>query len=207
MCCHANRVREAIDVSTQVLMNLWSLFMTLFLAIHDLRHQTIPNQGLLLLLVPALVVGISSFGFFWAFDALLRSLGLLVILLPIFVSKILGAGDIKLLVLLLAITGFPTFCGIVYASLLSGGLIGIVYLWIFKCRLIDENRSVQADTTRLDSEPQGSDAAFSSQRPVMPFGPAIFLGFLFEVAGHEEVTEILCWARGFKASLPFWSQA
>jgi prepilin peptidase CpaA len=117
-----------------VLFNGWLAIVVLFAAVYDLTTRRIPNW----LTVSGVVVGFAAHGWLSGWNGVWTStagMGLaLVVYVPLFAIRALGAGDVKLMAAVGAIAGpFPWFC-IFVATCLVGGLLALVVV-ISKRRL------------------------------------------------------------------------
>ncbi len=111
-----------------------ALLLVCAAALSDLRSRTIPNR----LLLPGLIIGLALAALENGTDGLLISLagfGLgFALLLPGYLMRFTGAGDLKLLATLGAYTGPGMLLQIFAAAVLSGA--SLVCLWALWARLI-----------------------------------------------------------------------
>ena len=158
---------------------------------HDLRTRRIPNPlvfggallGLLLNSVYAGGAGLfvepfGGIGLGWALLGLLTGLGLL---LPMYMLRALGAGDVKLMAMLGAFVGPLAVAGCVVLTLLAGGVLALaVALWTGKLRAVLRNTFHMATHSMLrglhgDAGPIDAPAAPSGR---LPYAVAIAAGTL-----------------------------
>ena len=124
-----NRISEIIYI-------LLMLLACILIYVTDLHHRIIPNEILLLMLVAKLIIGIPAlFGVTWVPEFnIISSLigfvaGFVVFMIPAFMGKSVGAGDIKLA----AVMGFCLgINGLLYAIVLMG--IGVLIYEFIKGR-------------------------------------------------------------------------
>nr|WP_302628909.1 A24 family peptidase [uncultured Eubacterium sp.] len=126
---NVNRISEIIYI-------LLMLLACILIYVTDLHHRIIPNEILLLMLVAKLIIGIPAlFGVTWVPEFnIISSLigfvaGFVVFMIPAFIGKSVGAGDIKLA----AVMGFCLgINGLLYAIVLMG--IGVLIYEFIKGR-------------------------------------------------------------------------
>lgn len=162
---------ESTMVYTGLLLALLGLA-----AWHDLRHYRIPNlltfggAGLALVLSVFLPDGQG-----WALCLLGWITGLL-ILLPLFALRAMGAGDVKLLAMAGAFSGPAGALAIGLYTLIAGGVLALVVA-VGGGRLQQALRNVQAMTVPCLAPP-----APAGDKPVsagkLPYGVAILAGGL-----------------------------
>jgi prepilin peptidase CpaA len=92
----------------------------------DVKTHRIPNQLVLLGLLVGWLSSLLPAGIGWQ-DAALGSLAGLVAFLPLYLLRILGAGDVKLLAAVGAFVGYP---GVLTVALLSGLAGGVLALFM-----------------------------------------------------------------------------
>lgn len=96
-------------------------------AVIDLRTYRIPNR----LTVGGMAFGLvynTVFASSWTDGLLGAATGLgvgLVVLLPVYVLRVMGAGDVKLMAMVGAIVGFPDILHAVLYSLIAGGVAAV----------------------------------------------------------------------------------
>ncbi|MYM75077.1 hypothetical protein GTP56_23185 [Duganella sp. FT134W] len=180
------------------------LCLLLVLAVRsDLRARRIPNLlvfsgsllGLLLnaLLAPGASLLFQPFGGIGLLQAL-AGLGLgLALLLPMYMLRALGAGDVKLMAMIGAFVGPYAVPGIVLLTFLAGGVLALaVAAWTGRLRAMLRNtyhmglysvlRGLQGDSTAIEAPAQPSGR--------LPYAVAITLGTLpylmvGALTGHE----------------------
>lgn len=126
---NVNRISEIIYI-------LLMLLACILIYVTDLHHRIIPNEILLLMLVAKLIIGIPAlFGVTWVPEFnIISSLigfvaGFVVFMIPAFIGKSVGAGDIKLA----AVMGFCLgINGLLYAIVIMG--IGVLIYEFIKGR-------------------------------------------------------------------------
>jgi len=106
---------------------LWLLSAILLVAVgFDLRERRVPNWLIALALplgwiATAVVSGMTGLG-----DALLASVAAIVIFLPFFALRMVGAGDVKLASVVGAYVGTPAIFKILLFTVFAGGVLGLV---------------------------------------------------------------------------------
>lgn len=103
------------------------LLLVLFAAIwFDVRERRIPNRLVVLGMAVATAMGVVSGGLSGLMTALLGLGAGLLPLLPFFVFRLVGAGDVKLMAVVGAFTGAPALAPITFYVFIAGGLLGLV---------------------------------------------------------------------------------
>lgn len=100
-------------------------------AISDYRSYKIKNRDVLIFLVSGLIFNIFTDGIAGGKDALLGAL-LPLVLFPLFVLRMLGAGDIKAFCALGSILGFEQSRHLILFSFVAGGIIALLFLMFRK---------------------------------------------------------------------------
>lgn len=97
----------------------------------DATVRRIPNRVVLFGTVAAMVLSVfpGGTGFGNAVAGLVAGL---VVLLPFYLLRVMGAGDVKLLAAVGAFVGFPGVFGVVLVTFLAGGLMSLV--WAIRTR-------------------------------------------------------------------------
>lgn len=117
-------------------------------AIYDIRSRRIPNW----LVTAGTVVGVALNGFLFEFDGVRLSLlgiGLaLLVYIPLFALRAMGAGDVKLMGAIGSLGGPGAWLVIFVCTAIAGGVIAIVLL-IGKRRLLDTFRNVSFIVSEL----------------------------------------------------------
>lgn len=122
--------------TSEIIFILLMLVACIAIFIADLHHRIIPNEILLLMLIVKMVMGVPFLlGATWALEFdIINSLigfvvGFIVFMIPAFIGKSVGAGDIKLA----AVIGFCLgINGLLYSIVLMG--IGVLIYEIIKGR-------------------------------------------------------------------------
>jgi prepilin peptidase CpaA len=150
------------------------LLVTLLLAMmcvvyYDGRWRRIPN----FITLPLMVVGVLAqffmhgwSGFYLSFLGILTGAGLL---LPVYLLRGLGAGDLKLMAAIGACVGLRLIGSVLFLTILSGGLLAL--LWIFLRRSHLQWRPL----------PQLDQQIFSA---TLPYGWAIVSGTALAIYLH-----------------------
>lgn len=160
-------------------------------AVSDARSRRIPNK--LTMTGTALGLLYSAFVPFWLGHGLLWSLGgclvALVLLFPLWMMRILGAGDVKLMAMVGSLVGLDAITGAMVASLIAGGIMAIGYsLWHGKLRLMFANVGRifhQGGAALLTRSPPGGTLQSWESVGKLPFGLAIAIGTIASVVGQH----------------------
>jgi prepilin peptidase CpaA len=107
---------------------MWSLACTLLLMSAvwwDVNTHRIPNQLVLLGLATGVATSLLPAGIGWQ-DAALGSLAGLAAFLPLYLLRILGAGDVKLLAAVGAFVGYPGVLSVALLTGLAGGILALL---------------------------------------------------------------------------------
>lgn len=108
-----------------------SLIFSVYTNITDWKTYKIRNRGCVTFFVLALLVQAQTGGVAGVLSALKGS-GIMLVLFPLFALRMLGAGDIKALMAIGAMVGWPIAGKILISSILSGGLLAMIILLIRK---------------------------------------------------------------------------
>jgi len=159
------------------------------LAVEDIRHRRVSNRQLFWMV--CLGVALNALGPHGSGEGLLTNhpgalggrtalmggLVGLVLLLPFYLVRAFGAGDIKLMAVLGTFVGPVEILGVTLSVLLVGGLFAILrLLWIHKTRLALVNIAGLLSSLTTGNEPAMDPSTQSVER--MPFVPAIAVGSL-----------------------------
>lgn len=94
----------------------------------DLRHRRIPNRLIVAGLCGALLCALAGGGLIAAVAAIKGAAVGLLVLLPFFVVRLVGAGDVKLLSVVGGFTGVAALLPVVLGTFIAGGVLGMVWL-------------------------------------------------------------------------------
>jgi len=181
-----------------MLLPIVTLLLLIFALYFDLRYQRIPNKLCLLALAVAVILQIYNSKWYGIEQALLGSVLALILLLPAFYFRFLGAGDVKLMVAVGALSG-PTLLfwsvvyGIIFGTITSfilalykvgwSGFAKMASQGFIKHKPSNYNASSKSGPTFDNKE--GSSAVF------VPYAPALTLGWLLACYLTPEIgTEI-----------------
>jgi len=145
----------------------------------DLKYQRIPNQ----LIVLGICVGVGLMIFSNEMTLKEAALGFLVglsLLMPFYVMRMLGAGDVKLMATIGLLVGYPAIMKIVLSTLICGALLSIlIAIWhkellntfknIFK---YIKDHSIQISSGLTNNDPKLID----NEKIKLPYAAAIMLG-------------------------------
>jgi prepilin peptidase CpaA len=158
-----------------------ALAVALVAAAIDLRQHRIPNW----LTYPGILVGFALRGIFFGWKGLLSALiGCLVaggVMLIFYAVRAMGAGDVKLLAAIGALTGPRQAFGVLIATAIFGGILAIIYA-ISKGRMVSTVKNVGSvlrfhAVSGMHSHPEVNLDNPAALR--MPYGLAIALGTLY----------------------------
>jgi prepilin peptidase CpaA len=164
--------------SVQVLTMAVAAAMLAAAVWHDVRYRRIPNAAVLggtlagfaLAGVPGGIGVVSALGGMAAGFA---------VLLPLYLMRVTGAGDVKLMAAMGALAGWPAIVGIVLASFIAGGVLSLALalrLRVLPGVLRNLRTAAVVTVTELASGrlPDGSGFPVTSAR--MPYAIAIAAG-------------------------------
>ena len=147
-------------------ISIWAIL--LLISFYDLSENRIPNKLLVLLLI---------FGFFYGFQEVglkEQALGLLLYFssgLILYFIKVMSAGDVKLLGVIGMIFGASSIVDVGYYILMASGLIGTMYLFLFKVN------NLQYQGCSLSVNPLNKQIhARYKEKITMPFAPSVVTG-------------------------------
>jgi prepilin peptidase CpaA len=158
-----------------------ALVLAVLAAALDLQQRRIPNW----LTYPGILAGFGLRAVFFGWKGLLSALvGCLLaggIMLIFYAVQAMGAGDVKLLAAIGALTGPHQAIGVLLATAIFGGILGIVYA-ISKGRMISTLKNVGSvlrfhAVSGMQSHPEVNLDNPEALR--MPYGLAIALGTLY----------------------------
>ena len=168
---------------------------TFFVALYfDLRIQKIPNKLSFTALFTGVVINFIVYGVNGVGASLAGVFVAFILFFPAFYFKILGAGDVKLMMAIGALLG-PVIIGwsIAYA-IIFGGVTSIL-LTIYKTGFVGIKntfiRYYQCFLLRKYFKPEEGEAA--SLR--VPYAPALFLGWILACYQNEELMLTISAAR------------
>lgn len=143
----------------------------------DVKTGRIPNElvfsGMAVALAYYALNPVRDTGLLWS----LQGLGAgLVLLLPFYLMRIMGAGDVKLMAMTGAFLGFPDTLWALLATFVAGGVLAIVFaLRSGSLRRLFANVALMAQGTALGGGLGGTAIAADSRLSVgtLPYGVAI----------------------------------
>tara|TARA_Y100000588_G_scaffold335144_1_gene375132 strand:+ start:1436 stop:1915 length:480 start_codon:yes stop_codon:yes gene_type:complete len=147
-------------------ISIWVIL--LLISFYDLSENRIPNKLLVLLLI---------FGFFYGFQEVglkEQALGLLLYFssgLILYFIKVMSAGDVKLLGVIGMIFGASSIVDVGYYILMASGLIGTMYLFLFKVNTL-EFQGCSLSVNPLNKQIH----ARYKEKITMPFAPSVVTG-------------------------------
>lgn len=147
-------------------ISIWVIL--LLISFYDLSENRIPNKLLVLLLIC---------GFFYGFQEVglkEQALGLLLYFssgLILYFIKVMSAGDVKLLGVIGMIFGASSIVDVGYYILMASGLIGTMYLFLFKVNTL-EFQGCSLSVNPLNKQIH----ARYKEKITMPFAPSVVIG-------------------------------
>lgn len=168
---------DTMDVNTLLISVLLSLTMLSIALYFDLRYQRIPNKLCLITLLLGLIIN-TTFSHFAGLVQSLSGAGLaLIILLPAYGFRLLGAGDVKIMIAIGAISG-PILITWSIAYAIIFGVFTSVLLSMKKVGLKGLKLTFYRYTVCLYSgkyfKPEEGDMGAVK----VPYAPALMLGWL-----------------------------
>ena len=179
-------------------MNEYALLITVILALvmlsaslyFDLRYQRIPNKLCLIALVTGLILNT----FFYTWQGLSQSLlgaGLaLIILLPAYKFRLLGAGDVKIMIAIGTISG-PLIIGWSIAYAIIFGAITSILLALKAVGLrgmkLTASRYLHSFYLRQYFKPESGDMGAVK----VPYAPALTLGWILATYNNQDIYELM----------------
>jgi prepilin peptidase CpaA len=151
----------------------------------DLRTYRIPNWVTWSGFGAGIVAHVCGDGLRGLESALLASLLALLVILPFYMKRGLGAGDVKLLMAASAFAGLPHFYSIVFWSTCAGAAMAIVYA-LSKGYLKKALRNAMAVVGHASSAPLSPHPDINLDNPTLlriPFGVGIAMGCLITAFG------------------------
>lgn len=93
---------------------------------HDVRIQRIPNGLVAAGTAVGVLLALLAEGIGLASSASGFAVGLAA-LLPFYLLRVMGAGDVKLMATVGAVVGYPAVLGVVLATLIAGGVLAVLW--------------------------------------------------------------------------------
>lgn len=164
---HRLRQRRAIRLILIVIVS------SLLGAASDISRRRIPNWLTVSLFLAALTRAAGVAGWFGVTGAMEAGAAVLVFLLPLYVVKALGAGDVKMVAALSAFWPWPHWPGLLLNIGVAGLGLALLVAW-WSAELETRLRNVIGILTTV--RVTGELAAFPVENGQLPFGVAIALG-------------------------------
>lgn len=174
------------------------LFLLVSAVCFDVRFRRIPNLLIVIGWVAGLIWHITGFSGHWAFDpskpgavgavgALLSSLVLLLAFLPLYVLRIMGAGDVKLMSVVGMFFGasgesWTQLIGVSLSVLIAGGVLAVARLFYFRsgAAVLGNLRLMfSCNNGRMLGMPAPTFDARTDSADRMPYAVAIAAGTIF----------------------------
>lgn len=147
-------------------ISIWVLL--LLISFYDLSENRIPNKLLVLLIIFGFIHGFREVGIRE------QALGLLLYFfsgLMLYFVKVMSAGDVKLLGVVGLIFGASNIVDVGYYILMASGLIGTMYLFLFKVN----NLEFQGCSLSINPLNKQIHARYK-EKITMPFAPSVVIG-------------------------------
>ena len=167
-----------------------SLIMLITALYFDLRYQRIPNQLCLLTLLLGITVNSYFYGSGGLLDALSGSALAIIILIPVYYFRMLGAGDVKLMIGIGALAGplvltwsiaYAVIFGAFTSILIATKAVGWRGLKMMFSRYID------CIFLGLYFKPEEGDAG----RVNVPYAPALMLGWMLATYINHDIYDLM----------------
>ncbi|MCW8109363.1 A24 family peptidase [Alteromonas ponticola] len=181
-------------------LTLITLFLFAIAVWWDFRAFTIPNWLTLLFFCIGIFANFVLFGALQAAIAFATGFGVLVIMFPLFAFRLIGAGDVKLMMAVGAIMGtLPTFLTLVW-GIIFGSVLAILF-GAFKTGVSGVaktfKRYYHCLIIRTYFKPDADELGAIS----VPYAPALALGFIYTCYSTPELSRAL---RALFTSLEYW---
>lgn len=145
----------------------------------DMASRKIPNK----LVLAGMVVGLLAQAFLPGGDGFLSALkGLLFgfgLFLPLYLLRVMGAGDVKLMAMVGCFTGSPAIFGVVLCTLLAGGVLSLAFSLKMKAvrqMLRNSIFMLMPGAIRLASDKLPADSVMVNSVGTLPYAMAIAIG-------------------------------
>ncbi|OGV42332.1 MAG: hypothetical protein A2X48_19630 [Lentisphaerae bacterium GWF2_49_21] len=149
----------------------------LFVATYtEIKSRTIPNWLTLGAIICALLASFALGGTDMFMNSLL---GLVIggaVFLPFCLAGVLGGGDFKLMAAVGALVGTPSIWWVLYYTVISGGVIAIMYA-VWNGHIL----TTSANFFRMLIGRKGTPSHGLKKQPTIPYGLAIAIGTLWAV--------------------------
>jgi len=172
---------------TTVTITLFSLSVALYF---DLRYQRIPNQLCLL----TLVLGITVSSYFNGWDGLVDALSgaslAILILIPVYYFRMLGAGDVKLMIGIGALAGPLLLTWSILYAVIFGAFTSILIAikavgWQGLKTMF--SRYIDCVLTGKYFKPESGDAGAVN----VPYAPALMLGWILATYINHDIYDLM----------------
>ncbi|GIC79622.1 hypothetical protein FMO003_38380 [Moritella sp. F3] len=181
---------DIMDDNT-LLINVTASIIMLSIALYfDLRYQRIPNKLCLITLLLGLIINTTFNGLFGLGQSLSGAALALVVLLPAFAFRLLGAGDVKIMIAIGALSGpLIIIWSIAYAivfGVFTSILIAIKTVGFNGVKLAI-SRYTDCIYTRTYFKPEPGDMGAVQ----VPYAPALMLGWLLACYLDPSINRLL----------------
>lgn len=147
-------------------ISIWVIIF--FIACNDLMKNKIPNKLLALLFVLGILLGFGDLGMK---DQFLGFLVYFIFGLILYFLKVMSAGDVKLLGVVGSLFGASSFFSVGYYILISCGLVGTMYLFLYKANALTVSEG------SLCTNPINNQVHTRyGEKIAMPFAPSVVIG-------------------------------
>jgi prepilin peptidase CpaA len=164
------------------LNNLIVLALLIAAVVSDLKFKKVENRWILLMLALSLIVQIAAHGTA-SFGLILSSFATaFVVALPLYLLKVFGGGDFKLLLAVSPLLHWKAIITVIALSFIWGALLGV-----FRVILAGEGLQLAANMAGIFSRRRPQAASLHS----IPFTVAILFGFLSQLTLSQVGWELL----------------
>jgi len=172
---------------TTVIISLIMLTAALYF---DLRYQRIPNLLCLLTLLLGITVNSSFNGWFGFLDALSGAGLAIIILIPVYYFKMLGAGDVKLMIGIGALAGPLVLTWSIAYAVIFGAFTSILIAtkavgWKGIKAMI--SRYIDCFFLGQYFKPEKGDAGAVN----VPYAPALMLGWMLAIYLNHDIYDLM----------------
>lgn len=172
---------------TSVVVTLFCLSVALYF---DLRYQRIPNSLCLLTLILGITINSHFYGWGGLIDALSGAVLAILILIPVYYFKMLGAGDVKLMIGIGALAGpLVLTWSILYAVIFGACTSILIAMKAVGFKGIKTMVSRYIDCIYLGTyfKPEKGDAGGVN----VPYAPALMLGWMLATYINYDIYDLM----------------
>lgn len=145
----------------------------------DMETRKIPNK----LVLAGIVIGLLAQAFLLDGEGIVSALKGLVfgfgLFLPLYLLRVMGAGDVKLMALVGCFTGSPAIFGVVLCTLLAGGVLSLAFslkMKMLRQMLSNSIFMVLPGTAKIASDKPSANPVVINSVGTLPYAMAIAMG-------------------------------